>query len=127
MILLSVTKTFQKMLVCKILDEDFMVNQPSKNITKPLFKLQRHPALLQDIFSENAFFTTTKNSCAQYLSNGTLGACVACIQAVLGQLPCRVIFGDLKLYLSQECQGICDCHKSVKKKTCTVTVIAQPP
>ena len=38
-------------------------------------------------------------SCAQYLSNGTMGASVAFIKAVLGQLPCRVIFGELKLYL----------------------------
>ena len=35
MILLSVTKTFQNILVFKISDEGFMVNQHSKSITEP--------------------------------------------------------------------------------------------
>ena len=58
MILLSVTKTFQNMLVLKISKEGYMVNQHSNYITKPKFQLQLHQALQQDILSESALYTT---------------------------------------------------------------------
>ena len=55
MILLSVTKTFNSMLVLKISNEDFIVNLHSKSITKPKFELQLYLALQQDILSGGAF------------------------------------------------------------------------
>ena len=56
MIILSVTKTFQNMLVFQILNNGFIVNQQSKSITKPKFELELHLALQQDILSESAFY-----------------------------------------------------------------------
>ena len=43
--------------VLKISDEGFMVNQYSKSVTKPKFKLQSHIGLQQDIFPEQVFYT----------------------------------------------------------------------
>ena len=51
MILLSVTKTFQNMLVLEISNKGFMVNQHSKSLAKPESELQFPIALQQDIFS----------------------------------------------------------------------------
>ena len=42
MILLCVTKPIQNMFVLKILNDGFIVNQQSKSISKPKFKLQRY-------------------------------------------------------------------------------------
>ena len=75
MIVLSVTKTFQNMLVLKISNKDFMVNQHSKSITKPKFELQLHLALQQDILSQRHFLQ--KDSYANHLSYDTLGTFVA--------------------------------------------------
>ena len=74
MILLSVTKTFQNMLVLKILNEGFMVNQHSKIIIKLKLELLLHLALQQYILSESAF--VQKDSYARYLSCAILGSSV---------------------------------------------------
>ena len=56
-------------LVSKISNEGFMVNQHSKNITKPKFLLQLHLALQHDNLSESTF--EEKYSFAHYLKIGT--------------------------------------------------------
>ena len=56
MILSSVTKTFQNMLVLQILNKGFMVNQHSKRVTKPKLKLLPHLTLQQEIVPEKAFY-----------------------------------------------------------------------
>ena len=45
------------MLIVKILNEGFMVNQHSKSITKPKVELQLNLALQQDLLSASAFYT----------------------------------------------------------------------
>ena len=75
MILLSVTKTFQKRLVLKMSKPGFMVNKHSKNINKTQFKLQLNLALQRDIFQKVLFLE--KDSCTLYFKNGILGTFVA--------------------------------------------------
>ena len=65
MILSSVSKTFKNMLVVKISDEGFMMNEHSKSITKPQFDLQLHIALQWDIFHKVLFLE--KDSCANFI------------------------------------------------------------
>ena len=69
------------MLVLKISNEGFLVNQHSKSITKPQFELQLHLVLQWDIFHKVHFIE--KDSCAHYLPNGTLGTFVAFMGAEL--------------------------------------------
>ena len=51
MIHLLGTKIFQKILLLKIMNEGFMVNQHSKGVTKSKLELYPHLALQQHIFS----------------------------------------------------------------------------
>ena len=67
MILLSVTKTFQNILVLKILNEGFRVNQHSKSITEAQFELQHHLVLQRDIFCKVIFLEEKKYSYDHYL------------------------------------------------------------
>ena len=57
MIPLFVSKIFWNILVFKIFNKVFMVNQHLKCVTKPKYELQLHLALQQYILSESAFFT----------------------------------------------------------------------
>ena len=53
----------------------FCLYRGSVSITKPIFKIQPHLALQQDILSKSAFLRI--DACAHYLKNGTFGTVVA--------------------------------------------------
>ena len=78
MTLLCVTKIFWNMLVFKILNEGFMVNEHSKSITKPKPKLYQQ-------------FHFIQKSDAIFFSYGTFGTFVAFMRAELCRLLFRVI------------------------------------
>ena len=65
-ILLYVANTFQNMLVLQILNVGFLLNQHSKGITKPQFKLQLYLALQREICQKKLLFVETDSN-ANYL------------------------------------------------------------
>ena len=63
-----------------------MVKQHSKSVTKPKLELQAHLAVKRHILTESAIYRK-KDSCVHYILTGTLGTCVALMNAELRQLP----------------------------------------
>ena len=125
MILSSVSKTFQNILVLKIYDEGFMVNQHSKSITEPWFELQLHLALQLDIFQKVLF--VEKDSCGHHLYNGTLGTFLAFIRAEVWQFPPRGIFSGFWALSKPWHSWLEESCKICRKYPCIEIVIAQPP
>ena len=75
MILLSVTKTFQNMLVLKISNNGFMVNQHLKALQN--LNLNFNFVLRYNKkFNQKVIFFTKKDRYANYISYGTLWTCV---------------------------------------------------
>ena len=95
-----------------------------KRVTKYKLELQQHLPLQQDIFFRIGILYLKM---ANYVSYGTLGTCVAFVDAELWHIPCRVIFGGSWTFFWSWVPRFWWVPKIRPKLLCSVSVIDQRP